>query len=145
MLCVEILAQTVPFQRRNIVWGGGEEGIVLLCWTVFGNAHICIYYITVQKPFVTDCRQLAGYCIINIKFLLHVQPWLKWLNLPRNWTSVYQCKLVGTIPYTMVHVFAGLRRWHGSFFSPEKSDEQRYYSRERHTIHCNEWHPTCFN
>jgi hypothetical protein len=27
----------------------GEGGIVALCWTVFGNAEICIYYTTVQK------------------------------------------------------------------------------------------------
>jgi hypothetical protein len=67
----------------------GEGGIVVLCWTVFEKAQICIYFITVQKPFVTDCMQLAEYCIINIKFLLHVQPWLKSLNLPRTWTSIY--------------------------------------------------------
>jgi hypothetical protein len=73
MLCMEIPAQNVPCQRPNIVQGGGGRNSVL-CLTVFGNAEICIYYITVQKPFLTDCRQLAEYCIIYIKFLLHVQP-----------------------------------------------------------------------
>jgi hypothetical protein len=33
----------------------GEGGIVVLCWTIFEKAQICIYFITVQKPFVTDC------------------------------------------------------------------------------------------
>jgi hypothetical protein len=36
----------------------GEGGIVALCRTVFGNAEICIYYTTVQKPFVTDCSSV---------------------------------------------------------------------------------------
>jgi hypothetical protein len=29
---------------------------------------------TEMSPFVTDCMQLAEYCIINIKYLLYVQP-----------------------------------------------------------------------
>jgi hypothetical protein len=37
-----------------------EGGIVVLCWTVFGKAQICIYFITVQKPFVTDCSWLRN-------------------------------------------------------------------------------------
>jgi hypothetical protein len=48
-----------------------------------------VFTTPVQKPFVTDCMQLAEYCIINIKYLLHVQPWLKSLNLSSTWTSVY--------------------------------------------------------
>ena len=74
MLRVEIPAQMF-LASDTTLFRVGEGGIVFYAEQyVFGNTEICIYYFTVQKPFVTDCRQLAEYCIIYIKLLLHGQP-----------------------------------------------------------------------